>query len=100
MSSSRCWAENGLADAKFDFHHRIDVTPDVDRARRRRELALAQDADPGGPGAVREQPLRRRHFWTPLSCDLAHPVAGSDCVDRIRILDQTGWNLVRWVTYW
>ena len=32
MSSSRCWAENGLADAKFDFYHRIDVTPDVDRA--------------------------------------------------------------------
>ncbi len=33
MSSSLCWTENDLADAKFDFHHRIDVTPNVDRAR-------------------------------------------------------------------
>ncbi len=71
MSSSLCWTENDLADAKFDFHHRIDVTPDVDRARRRRELALAQDDDPGGPGAVREQPLRRPALFGRLGLGIA-----------------------------
>jgi hypothetical protein len=52
MSSSRCWAENGLADAKFDFHHRIDVTPDVDRAHHRRGRALAQHVAQGRSSSV------------------------------------------------
>ena len=39
MNSSLCWTENDLGDAKFDFHHRIGVTPET---RRKAESGLSR----------------------------------------------------------
>ena len=43
MSSSLCWAENDLAGARFDFHHRIGVLGMVRRGQQPLQMNEARN---------------------------------------------------------